>query len=405
MTGINISALKPTFWGSFLCLSLLSIAGGLMVPVTLAATIPTLGLFYLIGYFIKFKSAPAFSIPLGLFLTIFMGLTGLSSLWSITPHESWHRFLSVLPLMLTSYAYVALAAACPRDEILKFKPYLVGIVLGCGLLLALQLNVSLLQIPTNKNDPNAAHVFLEKSVLNKNVAFFVFLLPSMISLSRSKFRIYVLAAIAAVTAALFYATESQASQLAIMVMFVCAYGMFPFINNVTRFLIFAKLIILALLMPFIASIAFDLVDHVDMNNTIIPATGLMRLENWDFITREVLRHPWIGHGVDTTRAMTFITDKIFYPFDHIMHPHNAFLQMWVEFGLLGGIFTAASLGFYASRKPNRLHLTTFCGAIVILLLAWSMWSAWMIAGLFMTHAVIIWATKAKNDPSISSAPH
>jgi O-antigen ligase len=196
---------------------------------------------------------------------------------------------------------------------------------------------------------------------------------------------------------LFIITQSQASQLAIIIMAAVGFGLLPFLSSFTRKAVGVVLITFALFMPFLSAIAFDLVEKLPLYESFIPTTGLMRLENWDFITREILKSPWVGFGIDSARHMTFTSDRVFYPLNDLLHPHNGFLQMWLDFGVLGAIVMAIGIGIYISRRTNIIHFTAFVGTMVILLLSWSIWSSWLIGGLFAVHALIILASKSRHD--------
>src|SRR5436190_23671517 len=69
-----------------------------------------------------------------------------------------------------------------------------------------------------------------------------------------------------------------------------------------------------------------------------------RLEIWDFVSRYALRHPLHGFGIEATRAVeAFDSQQIYQKKATILHPHNFAIQMWIEFGLIGGLLAAAMM--------------------------------------------------------------
>jgi O-antigen ligase len=102
-----------------------------------------------------------------------------------------------------------------------------------------------------------------------------------------------------------------------------------------------------------------------------------RLVTWITNLRLILDSPWLGRGIASYQAL---------------HPtglsatngtHNTFLQIWLEFGLLGALAVAA-LTVYSLRTAFKgLHIDVFGGAMVGACFAWllhSMFESTIIVG-------------------------
>lgn len=380
---------RLNYWDSVLIATLLTLIAGLLFPLSLAITMPVCGLVFFIIYCFKFKSAPPLLTSLGLWLLALITLMGLSSLWSVNQDESFERFLKTAPLIITSYLFFSLIQNCPADYFKKFKPVFLITILITGILLCLEMNFMFVS--------KAENSFIAASNLNKNIALFALILPSCFYILH-RYNLIYLSLFTLLTISLFYMTESQASQLAILVMAILTPCLLPFLRKITKYIVITLLITLALLMPFIAALLFDLVETQTIATSIIPPTGLMRLENWDFIAREIFKSPFIGYGMDATRYLIFTTDQLFFPMNTIMHPHNGFMQIWIETGLIGACLVAAGLGLYALKPIQVLQFVVFTGAMVILLLSWSIWSGWLIAGLFLVASISSLALKERTAP-------
>lgn len=377
------------FWDVSLTLTGLALVVGLIFPLSLAASIPVFGLCLYSAYCFSFKTSPPLAKSLALWLIMLLALMGLSSLWSINPDESFNRFIKTTPLVVTSYLFYITIRQCPYENFTKFKNFFLCAILVIGSLICIELNFFVIKTHDN--------LYIAASNLNKNSALFMLLIPCCFYLLHRTNKLYLIA-FTALTIALFISTESQSSQLAGLVMIATSIGMLPFLRTVTKFIIITGLIALAILMPFISTILFDLVETQKAETSIVPLTGLTRLENWDFIAREIFKSPWYGHGMDATRYMNFTTEQLFFKDTTIVHPHNGFLQIWIETGISGALLMVLGLGLYAARKTNILHFVIFTGASTILLLSWSIWSAWLIASLFFIAGFSALAVTGRNAP-------
>ncbi len=384
----------PDFWDLFLITFTILILGGMLFPLSLGLSVPIIGVISFIAYIFIYKSIPPVPKILGIWLLILLALMGISQLWAIWNDDSLKRIIKIVGIIVPSFLLVMVTSQCPIDKINAHKKWIFGILCVPLFLISVRLYFPQLFLPTI--DPTYIAQFMDRSNFNKHMGFIAMALPSLLALSTHKHykqKLFFLLGLIP----LFIITQSQASQLAIIIMAAVGFGLLPFLSSFTRKMVGGILITLALFMPFLSAIFFDLVEKLPLYEAIIPSTGLMRLENWDSITREILKSPWVGFGIDSARHMTLITDKIFHPADQLLHPHNGFLQMWLDFGIVGAIVMTIGIGIYIARHTNIIHFTTFVGAMIILLLSWSIWSSWLIGALFAVHSLIILASKSRHD--------
>lgn len=137
-----------------------------------------------------------------------------------------------------------------------------------------------------------------------------------------------------------------------------------------------------------------------------------RIDIWTAFGSLVPGRPIFGYGFGSSQE---IAGKIalragFDPaLDVIrdLHPHNGYLQIWVEFGLVG-VVAAFAIMFLLVRSidlgdadfTTKLGLTTFC--CFVMLLSHSLWQPWWIASVA---AAIIWLRvgESSRDGRISTA--
>ncbi|MFV2093408.1 MAG: O-antigen ligase family protein, partial [Hyphomicrobiales bacterium] len=108
-------------------------------------------------------------------------------------------------------------------------------------------------------------------------------------------------------------------------------------------------------------------------------------EIWDGVPRLILNAPLFGDGFFTTnRAGNTLVEHIYFFPKAAAHPHNVFLEIWADLGFVGVIFGLLLLyavwrGLRAlspALLPAAVGATTMI--LLVLLLSYSMWSAWYI---------------------------
>lgn len=116
-----------------------------------------------------------------------------------------------------------------------------------------------------------------------------------------------------------------------------------------------------------------------------------RVEIWGMAANRALETPVFGQGIDASRALDpdgavsrfgTLTDSLLP-----LHPHNAFLQVWLELGVVGaGLALAATLLllFGTGRMERRLQpfaLALFASALAMASTAYGIWQAWWMGGM------------------------
>ena len=248
------------------------------------------------------------------------------------------------------------------------------------------------------------------SLLNKNVSVFIMALPAALMICR-RARLYSLGFLLLLVAALLAIfTDSQASQLALIVI---ALGWFTvFILPGTGIPVtFGAAALLLLLMPWLSPLAFDIfaADLAKSGSIASEASASMRLENWDFISRKIMENPWTGFGMDATRSINdFQSEKLYFATSTIMHPHNMALQLWIEFGIIGVLVMIGFSGFLLRRllrlpaSDRAAPFVTFCVTLTFLMISWSIWASWLIGFIAYLGALTVLALRTSSAPVISS---
>lgn len=218
--------------------------------------------------------------------------------------------------------------------------------------------------------------------------------------TRAAFR-YVFAGVLSLTTFVaMYSSHSQTAQLGILV-FVAAFILWPARRAWAWRIAAAVTAAGILLAPFIAIALYqmmpaDLVPEGIMAQASIPH----RLVIWHFTATEALRHPIFGHGLEALRYLKTETPMPYVKATHILHPHNSFLQIWVEMGLAGAllaaifaIHTIRQIGGFVSAGSQKLGMGMLAGCVVISLTGFGFWQGYQMGLYILAGALTILAVR------------
>lgn len=153
------------------------------------------------------------------------------------------------------------------------------------------------------------------------------------------------------------------------------------------------LIIILLLSPIAALFPVDLVFETFGGK--VPASWLHRVAIWQGVGARIPEGLPFGFGADFARAWKETAPLIAVPGEPTLltliplHPHNMFLQVWLELGLPGVLSLAAFIyyGMRALQKaaPPTAITVSIVGAVaailVTMLVEGSMWQVWRLAAM------------------------
>jgi O-antigen ligase len=136
-------------------------------------------------------------------------------------------------------------------------------------------------------------------------------------------------------------------------------------------------------------------DLIDRGN--LPFSFLHRIEIWHYASKLVFERPLLGWGLDSSRSIAekVILERGGYEFPVLpLHPHNAFLQVWLELGLVGVAFGIA-IGLTVLRgirdlpPPSQpVALAAFAGTMAMISVAYGIWQVWWLGVLILSMLMI-----------------
>ena len=157
--------------------------------------------------------------------------------------------------------------------------------------------------------------------------------------------------------------------------------------------IFNGMIAIGLFFPFLMS----LFQNPFFLMYVTRPSWLHRLYIWDFVLSRIKEAPYFGWGLDTSRFFSSHSVTLSHPaqtesaplFVHLLplHPHNAFLQMWLEGGMLGACLLALFLGslshllkkMSSSDEERAILGGAFLTFFIPFYVSFGIWQTWWIA--------------------------
>jgi O-antigen ligase len=142
-----------------------------------------------------------------------------------------------------------------------------------------------------------------------------------------------------------------------------------------------------------------------MDSESLPSTARYRVQIWWFTSERILEKPLWGWGYDAARRMPDFGVDPYGGKPHVIptHPHQAFLQAWLELGLPGlllawGWFPLAWRGLAGlPRQTQSAALGLTGGVIAVAATAFGLWQGHTLAILVLAPALLLLALRTLNQ--------
>ena len=167
--------------------------------------------------------------------------------------------------------------------------------------------------------------------------------------------------------------------------------------------VFGGLMVYALLAPVLSTYVLTLDGVTNLGDPEWVGTE-SRIGIWHEAARLIALKPLFGHGFDSARALSAQASTIpGTPWPALpLHPHNGFLQIWLELGGVGIAMTIALLAAAArawwpmTARPMHLavSLATLTSTAVIALISFGLWQYWWLATWMFAAALLQVALRA-----------
>jgi len=205
----------------------------------------------------------------------------------------------------------------------------------------------------------------------------------------------------AMTAYAGFAYDILANLIALMAGVSCFLIALTFPRTVIRALTVATLLVLALTPIIAANIPADTLNS--QFSGWLPVSSLQRFYVWQETGKAVASGLPLGHGADYARYLsessaTITLEGAFGPLSTVpTHPHNIFIQLWLETGLPGVILSAGGIVCAAvaltSTQLSRFGFAGIAGILAAVLVSFSveasLWQVWRICSIVLAISVIL----------------
>lgn len=320
---------------------------------------------------------------------IIIALAAASCLWAYQQDFAVERTgkmaLTLLPGLLLPGVMVTLSHEYPRREV--FLRWFGGALAAAAALICLEYFLDMplyAYLHSDFRSPDGFFYVYNRASVILCLLFIGYAGMWIYSLKpKGKADVVLFAAACGAMLCLFAVSKSQTAQLAVL----C--GLLTLLLFPVRARAAWVLLAIALAggiagMPFIVLALQGFADSIQPGSLFFEASIPHRLEVWRFVTQEIFKHPLTGQGIEVTRHLTTESMQAFVKADSILHPHNAALQIWVEFGAVGAaIFSGMAVYMVRGirRLPTqaaRITLAMSIAFLSVLMTGYGLWQGWLI---------------------------
>jgi len=357
---------------------------GVLTPKAIAYVTPVCGFLGAVFLWLAYGKKPIFPKYVWFFTLIMLALVGLSGLWAVYPDEAFKRAIKLFLLIPLSLVFVGvLLAARPSINISRLMQFT---LIACSLS-AVFLTIDIMaegflyRLIRGELDSMlySTAVYNKGSIVIMVMSLCAFMLhPSGPSFKNLVWFVPIVA--------MLFVIQSQATQIGLMLA-VFIYAVFPHKYRWAWIVAFVFVAAGMIVKPFIAPELYNsLAQDVQQLPMMQQAYAAHRLEIWDYVSRQVWKSPFIGHGLEFTREFdSFDSRKVFLPEVNPMHPHSFILQIWIELGALGIAIAFLGIGalMRAIYKITDMHIrkSAFAALTVLVFIAsvaFGMWQSWWV---------------------------
>lgn len=351
------------------------------------------------------KARPIQAAPIIAMLLVVV-LAALSSLWSSDPADALERAGKIAAVLVPGAFLIGAACNIPQDDLDKGWFLLPAATVAGAVLLYIEYGFNFPIYRLLRGIPAGEHVGTYE-MNRSSVALILMVIPLIVVFydrlaamgwGRGRAMAGTLIYISLFIPVLF-ATGSQTAQIAFGAG-ILTLVLFPAQCRMAWILAGAVLCGGILSAPFLSQFLFaqipqDAAAEEGLWRWAVRANVFPRLEIWDFISRHALRHPWIGSGLEATRRVdAFDSAQIYQPGLTILHPHNAALQVWIEFGLAGAILACVGVVLllrriwrFPSLAARRASVAALASVMAAAVMSYGLWQGWWLGLLLMTAAL------------------
>jgi O-antigen ligase len=319
---------------------------------------------------------------------VFIGYASLSVFWAPILGDGLAQAAAFLLVFVPFLGLMGLLPTLPETARRRIE---MAFLLGFALSFPIFLTEAMLDQPIYRLIKGiASEVEVNQNLINRSaVLYSLAAWPAALILYRHGYRGLAHGLPVAVLAAMLVATYSMAAQFGTLAGLL----LLPLAIRSTR--VTRLLLIVLVIAGFAGAIGVSrglgALGAVDM--TGLTSSIRHRVEIWDFTAQRIMEQPIFGHGLDASRHIDNhgAVTRFNRPGAPIipLHPHNMFLQVWLELGTVGAVFGAWMLGavILATRRldpPTQRFVLPAAGATLFMQsTSFGAWQTWWVCGILL----------------------
>ena len=363
-----------------------------------------------------------FRSPLAISLAIFVGYLLINATWAPDPGASLLKAMTVLGLLVAAFVIAAsYSLRAPEDVSILAKWALAGLLMGAAFLLieivfddpiVRFINNHIVKImragPKNATVVDGEVTRVAEYVLNRNAASTVLLLipGSLLSaaLSNKAVQNVVLAAVVLLIGISTLLSQSGTSTVAFLLSAV-VFGISVVALQTARFLLVTGWIIATMLAVPLAKLPYDM--GWQHWTWLPPESVAARFYIWKYSAENASRRLLTGIGIRGTRDLHLVIpidpndSNLGYALKGraARHPHNVFLQTWLELGAIGAVLLLAIglSGLWSVRNWPVLFIASayalFAACCAIALSGFDMFQTWLLGATSLAWSLMLLARR------------
>ena len=342
---------------------------------------------YCQSWFDTFKS------PVSLAFFLIIGLIGISQFWGVSEFSEWYRPLRLAFLFVCGTTIYAVVSNHSQ------KINLIAVV--SVFLFFLALNSWLSSYDTSDPRFSASTKFYNRIIVS--LVLISIILAAVIANARisTRLKLCMIAALTVLSAVISFQSYSQTSMLVWMAGWFLCLSLWMFPAAILRRAIVYSTSFIPLAMPFVVYFGDTILTRLANSNVLIfrHSSSSLRLDIWRTSLELIYQRPFAGWGLD---PMKFYpegqTIGELYPErepTNFAHPHNAFLQIWLELGFLGSALLGLIL-FFLGREILKLResaqpfvIAILVSCVLVMMVSHGIWQSWWVATLIF---LFLWCT-------------
>lgn len=329
-------------WVAILVMALLPTLGLLAGPSYAPLVFGTAGI-GLIGAIAAQRRLPPLDMGVALLALGFAGLCWLSAIWSVNSTQSLRAATQVSLILLASVIVVSLRDWPERLAVTAFNILALAILVGTApVAIDMATNYKIGFLHLGWETPAQAHKY------NRGLNYLILVAWPVLGFLATARRWKELALVVLpLTACIVLGQSGSARAGAVIGLLV--FALTWALPRLGARLLAAGLIGVPLSLPLLLRAFADFRSSIAAQ---LPQSGLHRLEIWDYMSLRILEKPILGWGIMGAKFVPIHPDEIsayVLATELGAHPHNQWIQLWLELGAVGVAFGLALIWLALSR--------------------------------------------------------